>query len=169
MSTGTGGMKDGGEMDRSPPIAFFLSAESFIQTAVHAHEALDARDLRLRFEMPVYYLYSHAMELTLKGFLRAKGMTATEVKSRKLGHNLLVIWEACIARGLTLNPLARAIIADVLRLLDPYATAYEFRYVQTGHKVLPVLDEVRRAAEMLHAAVGPTCKATVQGPIPDRG
>lgn len=37
--------------------------------------------------MPVYYLYSHAIELTLKAFLRAQGITAEEVATRKWGHD----------------------------------------------------------------------------------
>ena len=30
----------------------------------------------LRFDAPIYYLFCHALELTMKAFLRAKGMTA---------------------------------------------------------------------------------------------
>ena len=52
-------------IDRSSPIAFFLSAEAFLKTAIHAHAAIEAKSLKLRFEMPVYYLYSHTIELTV--------------------------------------------------------------------------------------------------------
>lgn len=158
------------EVDCSPPIAFFLSAGSFLKTAIHAHEATEANTLRLRFEMPVYYLYSHTIELTLKAFLRAKGLTVKELANPKCwGHDLLKLWEGCLERGLTLDMHTRLTTGAVIAILAPYAASYEFRYVQTGHKTLPTLDAVREAAEALQAAIKPTVDATVGGLVPDRG
>jgi hypothetical protein len=44
------------EQAETSPIAFFLSGVSFLQTALLAHQAITARSLKLRFDMPVYYL-----------------------------------------------------------------------------------------------------------------
>jgi hypothetical protein len=157
------------DTDRSPPIAFFLSAESFLQAAIHAQKATDTKTLKLRFEMPVYYLYSHAIELTLKAFLRAKGLTAKELaNSQRWGHDLLKLWDGCFEHGLTLDMQTRLTTGAVIDILAPYAASYEFRYVQTGAKTLPSLDAVREAAEVLRAAIKPIAVPTVAGPIPER-
>src|SRR4051794_18481307 len=108
------------EIDRAPSIAFFLSGESFLKTAIHTHEALDAKALKLRFDMPVYYLYSHAIELTLKAFLRAKGLTARELSFKPWGHDLLELWNGCCARGLTLPLPMQPETEAVIDLLAPY-------------------------------------------------
>ncbi len=157
------------EIDRAPPIAFFLSAGSFLQTAILTHEAIEAKTLRLRFEMPAYYLYSHAIELTLKAFLRARGLTALELGRRPWSHDLRNLWAGCFERGFTLDLHARSNTCAVVEALAPYAATYEFRYVQIGAKTLPTLGVVREAAETLHATIKPIAVATVAGPITDRG
>jgi len=130
-------------IERSPPIAFFLSAESFLRTAIHAHKATESATLKLRFDMPVYYLYSRPIELTLKAFLRAKGFTTKELANpRRWGHDLLKLWDGCVERGLTLDTHSRLTTGTVIDILAPYAASYEFRYTQTGAKTLPTLDAV---------------------------
>ena len=156
------------KIDRAPPIAFFLSAGSFLQTAILAHEALAAKTLKLRFEMPVYYLYSHAIELTLKAFLRSRGLTAYGWARRPWSHDLLKLWDGCFERGFTLDLHTRLTTGAVVDLLAPYSATYEFRYFQVGAKTLPTLEVVRAAAEALQAAIKPIAEATVAGPIPDR-
>ncbi len=160
----------GEDIDRAPAIAIFLSAESFMRAALHAHQAADAKTLRLSFEVPIYYLYSHAIELTLKAYLRAKGVTSAELKkTQKWGHDLFKLWNGCFRLGLVLDPVAQAAAAPVVKLLTPFAASYEFRYVKTGCKTLPTLDAVRTAVETLQFAIRPTVVATVGKPIPERG
>src|SRR3954453_13567874 len=76
------------QIDRSPPIGVFLSGESFFKAAQHLQRACETGELCLRFDTPIYYLYCHALELILKAFLRAKGMPAHRLASRKFGHAL---------------------------------------------------------------------------------
>jgi len=86
MSTPSGeedGCRTAEEIDRSPPIGVFLSAESFFQCARKLHEAYESEELLLRFTAPIYYLYCHALELVLKSFLRAKGLSGNELRSKK--------------------------------------------------------------------------------------
>lgn len=156
------------EIDRSPPIGVFLSGKSFFEAAQHLQRACETSELRLRFNMPVYYLYCHAFELTLKAFLRAKGMSAHRLASREFGHKLQVLWDACVAEGLQSNPVADAFIAQAVELLDPFAREFEFRYIKVGFKQLPTLTDVQSAVADLMAAVKPHCVATLTGPMPDR-
>ncbi|HEX3536436.1 MAG TPA: hypothetical protein VHU15_06685 [Stellaceae bacterium] len=149
--------------DRSLPIALFLSGGAFLDAARHAHRARCAGELKLRFNMPIYYLYSHAIELTLKAFLRARGVSAAKLRNRELfGHSLQKLWNECLARDIMLDAAPSLVIAEVVSLLDPYATSYEFRYIRTGFKTLPSLPDIRSAAENLATAVKPICDATVR-------
>jgi hypothetical protein len=148
------------EIDRSPLIGVFLSGESFFRAAQHLRKALEAQELRLRFDMPVYHLYYHALELTMKAFLRTRGFSAKCLRSPEFGHKLQVLWEACVAQGLHSSVAKDAVIAEVIGLLDPYATEFEFRYLKVGYKKLPGLGVVERAAADLTAAVRPHCHPT---------
>ena len=79
------------ETDREPPIAVFLFAQSYFQAAGHLRLEYEMHRFELRFDAPIYYLFCHALELTMKAFLRAKGMTAEELRSRDFGHKLLML------------------------------------------------------------------------------
>ena len=89
--------------------------------------------LELRFDAPIYYLFCHALELTMKAFLRAKGMTAEELRSRDFGHKLLMLWQTCLEKGLH-SPSSSEDYAtqQVIEYLDPYTREFEFRYIQVG-------------------------------------
>lgn len=156
------------EIDRDPPISVFLSGESFFHSAKYLREGLEDKSLRIRFQMPVYYLYSHAFELTLKAFLRVKGHSSDDVR-KKFGHKLQLVWTACLNEGLKLNPVAQAFVEQIVDLLDPYATEYEFRYVKTGFKSLPSLEDIESSLNDLLETVRPLCEATVGTPIAQRG
>jgi hypothetical protein len=155
------------DIDRSPPIAIFLSGESFFRSAQYLRRGLETNDLRLRFNMPIYYLYSHALELTLKAFLRTRGVAGSRLASREFGHKLQALWDACIAQGLSSQPVADAFIALAIEILDPFATDFEFRYVKVGLKSLPTLETVESAVADVMVAVRPYCDASVSGATPD--
>ena len=153
---------DDDDFDRSPPIAVFLSGESFFHSARYLREAMESEELRLRFSMPIYYLYSHALELTLKSFLRSKGITGKRLASREFGHQLQVLWSECIAQGLKSNAITEVVIGQTVDLLDPFATDFEFRYVKVGAKNLPTLEAVESAVDDLMKVVRPYCEETIR-------
>lgn len=157
------------EIDRTPPIAVFLSGESFLLAGRHLRVALAEKQLRLRFTMPIYYLYTHALELTLKSFLQCKGFSAKHLASREFGHKLQVLWDACIEKGIGGHAVNNAFVAQMVELLDPFAVDFEFRYIKVGLKSLPTLEAVESAVLDLMAVVRPHCEATVATPVPDRG
>ena len=148
-------MADPADIDRQPPLGFFNYAGSFLDAARHLALAADTGELRLRFDAPIYFLYSHALELTLKAFLRAKGYSAQCLASREFGHKLGVLWRECIKEGLSTEPVNGAFIEAMIDVLDPLAAAYEFRYLKIGPKQVPQLDELELAIGWLRAAVEP--------------
>ena len=130
-------MADPADIERQPPLGFFNYAELFLDAARHLARAADTGELHLRFDAPIYFLYSHALELTLKAFLRAKGYSAQCLASRELGHKLGVLWRECIKEGLGTGPVNGAFIEAMIDVLDPLAAAYEFRYLKVGQAGTP--------------------------------
>lgn len=129
--------------------SFFLYGQSFLKAAEHLHSEYESGKLgHLRFTAPLYYLYSHAMELLMKSFLKLHG-----VSQKKLhGHSLARLWEQCAEHKMTIDEESQQSIGQVVKLLEPYATGpgYELRYPDIGGiKTWPALEEVREAANRL--------------------
>ena len=92
----------------------------------------------------------------MKAYLGAKGMSAAELRSRLFGHQLLVLWQACLEKGLYgPSTSATATVEQVIKILDPYAREFEFRYIQVGTKRLPALNEVELATVRVLSMVRP--------------
>jgi hypothetical protein len=49
------------------------------------------------------------------------------LRSRKFGHKLQALWDACVAEGRQSHPVKDAFIVQAVKLLDPFATDFEFR------------------------------------------
>ena len=156
------------EIDRGPPIGMFNFAESFLDAGRHLARATDKRELRLRFDAPIYYLYAHALELTLKAFLRAKDYSARRLGSREFGHQLGVLWKECIKAGLSIQPNNGALVEQMIEILDPLATSYELRYIKVGPKQMPRLDELELAIGWIRAAVVPAVRSASQPEAPTK-
>jgi len=148
---------DQDEIDRSPPIGVFNFARSYFKAASYLQDALDKGKAHLPFEMPVYYLYSHALELTLKAFLQTKGLTVDELRSRGLGHKFQALWDESIARGLKMRGETQAAVAETIELLDPFSVGFDFRYLKVGAMRRPSLEAVRQAVKCLMDFVQPLC------------
>jgi len=136
----------------------FRAAVSFFKSAQHIQRALDGGALRLHFSLPVYYLYSHAIELLLKAFLRSNGVDRGRLASREYGHDLMALWAACLGQGFRCDEPILAHAAETIALLSPYATSFEFRYPLVGYKSLPSLEDVEQTCAALMIAIRPHCE-----------
>lgn len=146
------------------------SAEDDRTTAIglarYAYEYIDAAMLvdkqhgeRQGFEhispIPAYFLAMHGIELTLKSFLRFKGVAAKELRARELGHDLRACYRK--AKELGLRDIFR-MRADDLRamlLLLRLNELQGLRYIRTGAKAYPPWAIVEPLAVRLHQAIGP--------------
>ena len=106
---------------------------------------------------PVYYLICHGIEVGLKAFLRAKGLTLSEL--RNIGHNLDHALGTAITLGFEdLCPLSaqdKIIIGHV----NNYYKAKHFEYRVTGYVTLSppevLLDVAERILKSVAIAVRP--------------
>src|SRR5437763_7290582 len=87
---------DSQDDDRTTDIGLFNYAASY-RAAADSLEEVDTRATHP--EAPQSWLYCHAIELYLKSHLRAAGLSVSELKSRRYGHDLMKLREAHKANG----------------------------------------------------------------------
>src|SRR5262249_10803610 len=90
------------DIDRYSPLGFYNLAEDFYRVAALARDAVTRKHVRLRYHLVLYHLHTHSIELALKAFLRANGVTMEDLK-KKFGHGLLRIYQQCIKSNLTVE------------------------------------------------------------------
>lgn len=99
-------------------------------TLVHA-------GVKNKFSVPAYYLVGHAIELTLKAFLVARGVPVTELAKRRYGHNLVALLNRARRHRLgQFVKLDRSEIEAIGDLNAQYADK-RFEYIVSGPASLP--------------------------------
>lgn len=120
----------------------------------HAREYLAAAELVLNkteyVSLPSYFFFGRSIELSLKAFLLACGMTESELKFRKFGHNLEALLDEAIKRGLENEVLIEDVEKGVLQLLNYDYLEKRFEYRVTGGTYyLPLIDVTERITRKL--------------------
>ncbi len=140
------------------PIGFHRYASEFATWARKAHA--DKGD---EFSPVPYYLYCHSLELVLKAFLLAKGVTQQELMNReRLGHHLSKILLRAKELGLAqVVPLAPRWEAEVEKANGYYADkGFEYFDVATagrGYPNLPNLDILHELVSTLLTNLKDVC------------
>jgi hypothetical protein len=126
--------------DRTAPLGLWMYADSYLDAAncVMAHSRHPHRE-------PVYLLYAHAIEFGFKAFLRAKGLSITEIEAH--GHGLGSLLTEAHAQGLKEPGHIAKIGEAAIGLLELGDT--DTRYIRTGFKRRPDLPALRLFAEWL--------------------
>ena len=88
-------MSDDDYDDRFEPMNFYSSAEDYYQSAICIMQSHESGKLRLNYPFVAYYLFSHAVELALKGFLRTKGVSKKDLRNKYL-HKFRELITECI-------------------------------------------------------------------------
>ena len=136
--------------DRTTAIGLARYAYDYL----HAAMVVENNDSELGHisPIPAYFLALHGIELTLKAFLRHKGVSVKDLQ-KKYGHDI----HACHrkAKELGLNDVFREmpIDADAMRMLTALNDRQGLRYIKTGMKHFPLWSIVEPLAVRLHQAV----------------
>lgn len=138
------------------PIGFHHYASEFSTSARQAQAGLGST-----FSPVPYYLYCHSLELGLKAFLLAKGVTKHELKYR-LGHDLRKIPRKARGRGLEQTVPFSAHWRDELRKANNYYASKGFEYFGVnaavrGYPQLPALDVLNEIVTTLLKRIEPIC------------
>ena len=106
-----------------------------------------------------YYLAAHAIELGLKGYLRAKGFELRELKD--IGHNLGDALMRASACGLMTKVSLTPADLEAVALIDGYYRAKELEYRVTGFVRYPDVHVLLSVLEKLLSGVKADCVASV--------
>lgn len=98
-------------------------------------------------EAPVWFLYSHAIELYLKSFLRMKGVSAQELGSWKYGHDTKKLAKKAIRLGLDLSESQKQ---EIFLLRG----AIRDRYIETGARTVLTTEARHALCVHLHSEIG---------------
>jgi HEPN domain len=129
-------------------MAFFFRAREFFSAAEELFASENRPTAPNAWMNPIYFAYSHAMELALKAFLRSHN---PEVK---FGHKLTDLHKECRALGLVIGPDDRTQICNIVALLDSGNEESGFRYIM-GSGPIPGLAWTREVVGRLIEAVEP--------------
>ena len=104
--------------------------------------------------MPAYYNAMFGIELTLKAYLRSRGVTVRAL-SRDFGHDLRKCYRK--AKELGLGDIYRPTLDDLraMHLLMEMNSGHRLRYIVTGAIGIPSWGIVEPSAVTLHQIIAP--------------
>ena len=131
--------------ERTNSLGLFNTAEAYRLSAME----LPALKVHSGFrEMPVRFLYYHALELYLKALLRQKHSIATVRTS--FGHKIKLLVREAETLGLVVGEIDRFVLA----LIDDTDAIIDSRYIRTGTRLLVTLESLRRTCKSIRDGVG---------------
>ena len=140
------------EDDRTTAFGLFNFAHSYWQAAV-ALEKAKARVTATHSGDVIWFLYIHAVELYLKSFLRAHGVTGTELR-RQYSHRVGDLANAAKAKGLQFDDEDDTVIGLITEL-----DLTTFRYIKTGWFTRPTHEALDRTCTSFHESLAEVLKA----------
>lgn len=147
-------------MNRTTAFGTWRFAEEYYRAA-QAVERVATSDMDIA--APRYYLLGHALELSLKAFLLAKGIPAAELRNMKLfGHDL----EKALVRSDELGLAALVTFSTedraAIKLLNLTYQAKEHEYITTGFVKWPQIPALIAIIEKILPAVRDICIAATR-------
>lgn len=125
-----------------------------------AHEMLSAAKhlctvKDFEFSQPLYFLLGHALELSFKSYVRAKGATLGCLRS--IGHDLELAQDWALTSGLADIVQITEKDKGVISLMNGYYKAKEFEYRVTGSKKYPLASDLIELIERILKATKSVC------------
>lgn len=131
--------------DRTTALGLFHFAHSY---AVSAGGLATLSLSATHPDAPIRYLYSHSIELYLKSFLRLKGLTVSELRSRKYGHDM----EKLLARSIELGLAITKVQEKQIGILND---SVRDRYIEMGIRTVLNDDSLQHLCAHLNNQIGP--------------
>ena len=137
-------------------LGLFLYADAYKRSA----QTLEAAKIQAGYQnSPVYFLYSHAIELYLKSFLRSFGVCPKKLANRNhFGHDFVKLMEGAEQYGLSLPSRE----SQILKKWAMPSELLKARYFETGARLLPNLDELGAVCQTVYLSVVPKIVEVVQ-------
>jgi hypothetical protein len=135
------------DTDEVGPFMFHIGAMRFL---IAGDDLFDRRKRALHpVQEPQYVLYAHAMELSLKAYLRQVGVSTAKLSSRSFGHDIGRLYDEALARGLDPLPEHAEHFKAVTHLTAESNRVHFFRYWNRGTIKAPRIDWLRAVTHLL--------------------
>lgn len=138
-------------MTVTPALRSARFSQQFLAAALKVQRpALTEREtLVQRPSLVAFYLVGHAIELALKSYLIARGLTVEDLRGRKYGHKLNALLAECRKRRIGLAVKLSAKDLQTIRGLNETYAAKELEYQFGGSRTLPPYADLVNVAERL--------------------
>jgi hypothetical protein len=103
-------------------LQFFIAAQEYRSAADELLRSRKKPEAINGWWRPIYFCYSHAIELAMKAFWRSHNPDV------EYDHRLTVLYDKCREIGLVIDPDDRTSIGNIVRLLDAGNEDSGFRY-----------------------------------------
>ena len=148
--------KPSDEDDRTTALGLARYAYEYLEAALLVDEKLGADEAHaIVSPTPAYFLAAHAIELTLKAYLRFSGVPVRQLRSRTYGHDIHACYRKAKEIGLLRIFGEQREDIEALSLLADLNKDQGLRYIRTGAKTFPSWGIVEPFAVRLHQAVAP--------------
>ncbi len=142
------------EDDRTSAIGLARYARDYFDAALAADDKIGHRKGYERVApAPVMFLVAQSIELALKAYLRAEGLSVDQLLM--IGHNLVECWRAATDNGIEAHVALTKDDLEVLALISDLHTSTQLRYIQTGFKRFPVFGPLEELAKKLLDVICP--------------
>jgi len=140
-----------------------VSPRGFLAYATDFSNAYESYKSDNSFSPASYYLVCRSLELSMKSFLLAKGMTRQEIKDRrKYGHDLKKLLRKAEELGINkVSPISDAQEEQIVKANNWYARKgfeyFELQNIVDGRETLPNLEVLTKIARCLVKNLKPLC------------
>lgn len=145
---------------RTSPVGLWRMARDYALAALVVRAAQ-----RSEIALVPYFLAGHAIELALKAYLRGAGLGASELSSRRFGHNLQALLDECHRRGFDRSVRLGSRQRSALHLLGAYYAGKTFEYYETGVLQVPIWGILEGALRRVIDGVQRFCWNVEQLPV----
>lgn len=145
------------------PLGFHRFADDFGEWAERSHD-----ETPHHYSPVPYYLYCRSIELALKAFLLAKGLSKQQVASQRLGHSLASLLAQARTHGLHLLVCMEPTWEEEVARADKQYTNKDFEYFTVRFHLdrKPALTALRQFSHALRVGIRQVCVEAANGPPP---
>jgi hypothetical protein len=132
--------------ERTTPYGMWRYGNDFRQAAI---EVLMLHHTEILF-MPYYFLLGQSIELSLKSFLLASGVSLADLRNpKKFGHDLKILLNKARRRDLKTAVTLEPTHCSVVTILGREYLDKRFQYIKTGRILMPDARLAQEAADLL--------------------
>jgi len=110
-------------------------------------EKLNTGPQQLDAPLPVYYLFLHAVELSLKSYLHFRGVDESGL--REIGHDLETAWQRAVDLGICDLCSECQELQDCIQIIGPIYRGNQLEYFYPSRKRLPPIGNIYKSSDKI--------------------